>query len=79
MKDWCEKHRNCKYFFQTAYLRYIDSFICELDEEEYFGEEVSEKCKNGLKPFRYGRIFIDDFVPEKYKAKIYKFPKNENS
>lgn len=79
MTDFCKKHRDCKHFVQTAYLMYIDSFICNLDNKEYFGEEVSCKCNKGLKPFEYGYKPIKDFVPLKYRAKVYKFPKIENS
>lgn len=79
MTDFCKKHRGCKHFVQTAYLMYIDSFICDLDNKEYFGEEVSCKCNKGLKPFKYGYRPINDFLPLEYRAKIYKFPKIENS
>lgn len=79
MTDFCKKHRDCKHFVQTAYLMYIDSYICDLDNKEYFGEEVSCKCNKGLKPFEYGYLQIDDYVPFGTKAKVYKFPKIENS
>lgn len=72
-----ERHQNCRFFYQNAWMMSEDKYICLKTNELYFLSEIPLNCVKGFKEFHYpiSPKLIEDKQIEKPKiqCKIYQF------
>lgn len=66
-----ERHQNCKYFIQNAWMMSEGKYLCGKTGELCFIQEIPKGCVKGFQVFQYPRPKEEDKIEN--KCKIYKF------